>query len=298
LAKLNLQTSVGLSENALFTSSVNFTPRSGAEFGLGDAFDVDVTQLEWMPTDDQRHSVFVGKVDSVIGIEYKTRKASQRFGITPSLLHRYTAGTAVGIKARSKLFNEHIIVAGALTNGSFGTEQFHFAEEIDSNPFKTLSGRFAINVPVWGTLEVGGSGQIGVQDHVPGDGDKMWFLGVDLEYENGPFALRGQYLQGEAPGDDGAMAYALDLRDGGYLETSVFLTSMLGVLVRAEFRDASVSLAKERLYFTKSWRGTAGVRVAFNPNMILKAEYLYNGEYGEVPSIPNNLFTTSLVLAF
>jgi len=29
---------------------------------------------------------------------------------------------------------------------------------------------------------------------------------------------------------------------------------------------------------------------------VFKAEYLYNGEYGGIPQIKNNVFTTSLLL--
>src|SRR5215470_1996550 len=101
--ELNLGITAGLGPSALFTSSVNFTPRAGQNFSLGDSFDLDIAQLEWLPTDDGKTSIFVGKVDSVIGNEYKTRKASQRFGITPSLVARYTTGTAVGVKARTLL---------------------------------------------------------------------------------------------------------------------------------------------------------------------------------------------------
>ncbi|HEY5938093.1 MAG TPA: hypothetical protein VIU61_25760, partial [Kofleriaceae bacterium] len=99
--ELNLTVNAGLGAKALFSSSVNFTPRTGSEFRLGDSFDVDLVQVEWMPTSDGKTSIFVGKVDSVIGHEYKSRKAPQRFGITPSLLARYTTGTAVGLKART-----------------------------------------------------------------------------------------------------------------------------------------------------------------------------------------------------
>src|SRR4029079_10039712 len=97
--------------HALFTSSVNFTPRTGSDFRLGDSFDVDIVQLEWMPTEDGKTSIFVGKVDSVIGIEYKTRMAPDRVGITPSLITRYTTGSAVGIKARSKLAGDHLVLS-------------------------------------------------------------------------------------------------------------------------------------------------------------------------------------------
>ena len=44
--ELNLGITAGLGSSALFTSSVNFTPRSGSNFSLGDSFDVDIVQLE------------------------------------------------------------------------------------------------------------------------------------------------------------------------------------------------------------------------------------------------------------
>jgi hypothetical protein len=40
------------------------------------------------------------------------------------------------------------------------------------------------------------------------------------------------------------------------------------------------------------------LRVVFNENVALKAEYLHNGEYGGVPDITNDVFTSSLVLAY
>ncbi|MEO7731892.1 MAG: hypothetical protein ABIY55_13025, partial [Kofleriaceae bacterium] len=275
------------------------TPRAGANFSLGDSFDVDLVQLEWMPTSDGKTSIFIGKVDSVIGNEYKTRKASQRFGITPSLVARYTTGTAVGVKARTLLLDDHVVLAAAVTNGSFGTEQFHFFQETDSNNFKTLSGRAALRFPLaGGTLELGPSGQWGTQDGAPDNGGKMWFVGVDAELSTARLDLKAQWLKGKAPGDDTAMIYALDLKQGGYVEADVLVTSIIGVLGRAEFRDAEVRQGLERLYITKNWRATAGVRLIFNPNAVIKAEYSHNGEYGRMPSVPDDVVTTSAVMAF
>ena len=85
------------------SASINFVPRTGNDFSLGDAFDVDIAQVEWLPTESQRTSIFVGKMDPVFGIEYRDRKSDRRFGITPSLIARYTTGTALGIKMRTKL---------------------------------------------------------------------------------------------------------------------------------------------------------------------------------------------------
>jgi hypothetical protein len=297
--ELNLSVNAGLGPTALFTSSLNFTPRAGSNFGLGDSFDVDLVQLEWMPTEDGKTSIFVGKVDSVLGHEYKTRKSPQRFGITPSLVARYTTGTAVGVKARTLLAGDHLIVAAAVTNGSFGTEQFHFFQETDSNNFKTLSGRAALRFAVGGgTLELGPSGQWGTQDGTPDNGGKMWFGGVDAELTTARLDLKAQWLKGKAPGNDDTMTYALDLKQGGYVEADLLVTPVLGLLGRAEFRDAEVRQGLERLYITKNWRATAGARLIFSPNAMIKAEYSHNGEYGGTPSIPDDVFTTSAVMAF
>ena len=297
--ELNLNVNAGLGSRAVFTSSVNFIPRTGEEFEFGDAFDVDLAQLEWMPTADGKTSIFVGKVDSVVGIEYKTRKAPQRFGITPSLIARYTTGTAVGLKARTKLFDDHIILAAALTNGAFTTEQFHFLTETDANAFKTVSGRAALRMAIGsGTLEIGPSGSWGTQDGARDGTKKMWFAGADLELALTRFNLRASFLRGKAPGDEVTMAYSLDLKRGGFAEADIIVTPMIGILGRAEFRDATVQQGMERLYITKNWRATAGLRLIFNPNAIVKAEYSHNGEYGGTPSIPDDVITTSAVMAF
>jgi len=296
--ELNLTVNAGLGDKALFTSSVNFTPRTGTDFALGDSFDVDLAQLEWMPTDDGKTSIFVGKVDSVLGIEYRTRKAPQRFGITPSLLARYTTGTAVGVKVRSKLADDHIILAAAVTNGSFGTEQFHFFREIDTNSFKTLSGRGALRVPIGpATLEVGLSGQWGTQDGAPDGAGAMWFVGGDAELELGRLDVKAQWLRGRAPGDLVSMTYGLNLRPSGSIEADVIVTPVVGVFGRAEYRHADVNEGLERLYITRDWRATGGIRLAVHPNATIKLEYSHNGEYG-VPTIPDDDVTISAVLAF
>ncbi len=297
--ELNLTVNAGLGDRALFTSSVNFTPRTGTEFSLGDSFDVDVVQLEWMPTRDGKTSIFVGKIDSVLGLEYKTRKAPDRFGITPSLLARYTTGTAVGVKLRSKLADDHVILAAAVTNGSFGTEQFHFFRELDTNDFKTLSGRAALRWPLaGGTFEAGVSAQWGSQDGVPNGADAEWFVGGDAELSLDRIDVKAQWLTGRAPGDAVSMTYGLDLKHGGVLEADVIATSLIGVVGRIEFRHADVTEGFERLYITRNWRATAGLRFVLHPHATVKAEYLHNAEYDGVPSIPDDVVTASAVLTF
>jgi hypothetical protein len=299
--EVNLTLTSGLGETAVATASVNFLPRSGSNFALGDFIDVDLAQLEWMPTKSQKTSIFVGKFDSVIGIEYRERKASQRFGITPSLLARYTTGTALGLKVRHKMGDDDLfVIAGALTNGSFTTEQFHFYNEIDTNAGKTISGRASLKPPLPIEVEVGLSGSWGSQDRARTSDQAMWFYGLDLQLHVATLDFKAQYLKGKAPGDPMGDVYGLDLKGGAYGELNWMILPMFGVLARGEYRDALVWLdgatAENRLYVTKSWRATGGVRFAFSDRILLKAEYLWNGEYDNLPTIKNNVFTTSLVL--
>ena len=308
--EVNLTLTGALADNALATASVDFLPRSGREFSLGDAFEVDLAQLEWMPGPARRTSIFVGKVDSVIGLEYRERKARQRFGITPSLIARYTTGTPLGLKVRSKLGQGGwLVIAAALTNGSSSIEQFHFYDEIDSNAAKTVSGRIAV---VTGRrLELGVSGEYGAQDHAADSYGALWFLGADLQLHLGALEVKGEWLMGRGAGEDMAVydpahrPYGLRLNSGAYLEGDWMLTPIIGVLARGELRDARVWLGNpdapmggERLYITKNWRAVAGLRVVASEHVVFKAEYLHNGEYGAVPAIRDDVFTSSLVLSY
>jgi hypothetical protein len=313
--EVNLTLNAALSPSALATASVNFVPRSGHDFSIGDFVEVDLAQLEWMPTRDGRTSIFVGKVDSVIGIEYRERKASQRFGITPSLIARYTTGTPIGVKVRSKFFDgDRVVVAAAVTNGSSTTEQFHFYDEVDSNAGKTASGRVSLKPLPALDLEIGLSGEYGAQDRALDSLDPMWFWGVDLLGHVGAVDIKAQYLRGHSDGeradriyDPNHRPYGLDLKHGGYLEVDWMITPLIGVYGRGELRDALVWLGNpdstantgsDRLYITKSWRATGGVRAVINEHIVLKAEYLHNGEYGRIPPIANDVFTSSLLLIY
>ncbi len=309
--EVNLTLNAALARNALATASVDFLPRSGHEFSLGDFMEVDIAQLEWMPTVNGRTSIFVGKFDSVIGIEYRDRKSTQRFGVTPSLVARYTTGTPLGIKVRSKLGDdERVVIAAAVTNGSASIEQFHFYDEIDSNSGKTISGRVSVR-PFPLDLQIGLSGSWGPQDHALDNTNAMWFVGADLLAHLGRLDIKGEWLKGGAPGETGPVydpnhrPYGLALHYGGYLELDWMATPMFGFLARGDVRDADVWLGNpasltggERLYLTRSWRATGGLRVVVNEHIVAKAEYLHNGEYGGIPQIPDDVFTTSLVLSY
>jgi hypothetical protein len=298
--EINLTLRSALTPTALVTASLNFTPRTGSNFSLGDVFDADIAQIEWLPTDSQRTSIFVGKMDSVLGIEYRDRKSDKRFGITPSLLARYTTGTALGVKIRSKFgSNDWLVLAAALTNGSNTVEAWHFYDEIDSNAGKTASGRLSVRLPLPFWLELGASGSYGPQDRATDTAHPMWFVGGDLlAHIGGRVDLKAEYLKGGADGEASQGVYGLRLHGGGYLEMDAMLTSSFGLIGRGEYRDALVWLSDQRAYLTKGWRATGGVRWVATTRAVLKAEYLHNGEYGGIPNIADDVFTTSLVMGF
>jgi hypothetical protein len=305
--EINFRVTYQLAERALLRTSVNFVPRGPKmDFSLGDFFDADLAEFEYLVTEDGKTSFFAGKTLPVFGIEYKERKSDQRFGITPTLMHRYTAESQLGLKFRTKLLRDVLIAAGSVTNNSSSTEQFHFQSEIDRNSGKFLNGRLAISIPIGKMirsleghrLELGGSYEWGTQDWARNNADKMWFAGADLQYLSANFALKGQWMKGNAPGHVEDRAWKLDLHSSGYLELDWQLHSYVGVLARAEQRDALVTLGMERAYRTKQRRYTGGLRIVFNPHIVLKVEYFKNVEYGGIPSIDNDMFTSSLVLAY
>jgi hypothetical protein len=299
LNELNLSLRSSLGTSAIVSGSVNFTPRTGSDFRLGDSFDVDLAQIEWMPTQSQRTSIFAGKIESVLGVEYRDRKSNNRFGITPSLIARYTTGPALGLKLRTKFgADDWLVVAAALTNGSNTTEQFHFYDELDSNVGKTVSGRLSVRLPVGGGVEVGLSGSFGPQDRARDSAHPMWFVGPDLLAHFGRLDVKAQFLTGRSDGEQVDEIYGLRLHGGGYLELDAMLTPAWGVLGRIEYRDALVWQGSDRAYLTKSWRGTLGLRWVIAARATLKAEYLHNGEYGDIPSVRNDVFTSSLVLSY
>jgi hypothetical protein len=304
--EMHLGIGYALTDSAILRTSVNFMPRTGQEFSIGDFIEVDTAELEYVLTDDGNTSLFVGKSLPSFGIEYKERRSDQRFGITPSLVQRYTSGSQLGLKVRSKLLHDWLVLAGGVTNGSSVTEQFHFSSEVDNNNGKTLSGRLAVSAPV-GDLssfiagdrfEVGFSGEWGPQDRAADDGGDMWFLGVDVQYLGNGYALKAQGMRGGAPGRYADKAWGLTLRNSGYVEADWQVFGHLGLIARAEMRDALVTLGLERAYLTKSMRFTGGLRVPITAAIVAKAEYLNNREFGGIREFKNDVFTSSLVLAY
>ncbi len=73
----------------------------------------------------------------------------------------------------------------------------------------------------------------------------------------------------------------------------------LGLMARASLRNAIVTLGTDRIYITKQIQYTAGDRGwSSTRTSSSRLEYCHNQEYGGVPSFLDDIFTSSLVLAF
>jgi len=280
----------------LFETSIGFEPRSGQLGSSGDQFDVDLAYLEWVPFKARDLHVFAGKFESTFGIEYPHRKAPDRFGITPSLIHRYTAGTPTGLKLRGTTWKGRLTMNVALTNGSVNTESFgHFFNEIDTNGGKTVSGRVSLKLPVKPTFEVGASGVYGAQDLRPDNIDPYRQYGFDALFRKGGLTLRAEWLRALANRKRTPDVNWLDTK-GGYAEGSYQALSWLGVYLRGDFRQASLR-ADTNLYLSDTMRATVGLRLDPTPNVIAKAEYLrIKQRHG--PDLPDDVFTSSLIFKF
>jgi hypothetical protein len=293
---MNLGIAASIGPSLFFETSLGFEPRQGHLGSSGDQLDVDLAYLEWVPVQGLDLHVFAGKFESSVGIEYRNRKAPDRFGVTPSLISRYTVGTPTGLKVRGGFFDDRLVVNLALTNGGTFTEKFaHFYSEVDANAGKTGSGRISWLLPLPVKVELGGWAEVGAQDQQSSDVRLQWLAGADLSVSSGDFSFKGEFLRGHADGGGVDQAPRLTVT-GWYAEGTWQALPWLGLLARADRRKASL-LALPNLYLTDLMRLTGGLRFDITWNLIGKVEYLHLIEMTG-PAIPDDVFTGSLIFKF
>jgi hypothetical protein len=304
---LNLFAAVG--DELTFTGAVDFVPRSRnvsdpMGTALGDFLDVKLAYLEYIvPLSRMDLSIYAGKIDSVLGIEYRGQDAPDRISVTPSLICRYTCGRPLGLKARAKFFDGALVAALAVTNGSHVVEMFPFYDEIDVNQSKTVAGRLSYRLPLGSGLEIGASGAYGAQDNQTNDGVHQWHYGADLHLGWRDLDLAAEAVRGRAVGqsDPGQppcdVAPCLDYR-GAYGQIAYRALNWLMPYFRADWRRALHQSGASFLYFSDLMRFTGGLRLEIGTAVILKAEYTRVMEIGRVPDFPDDVVTSSLVLKF
>lgn len=291
-----------IGEDLLAEVSLNVEPRTGRLGSPGDLLDVDLAYIEYKALRGENElSLFAGKMEPVFGREYRTRKAPDRFGVTPSLIARYTTGTPTGLKVRGRVFDGGLVVAASVTNGGTMTEKFaHFTDEIDVNFFKTGAARVSTEhsldvgeLPVF--VDLGASGSIGAQDGQPTDDALQWQWGIDGKIVVGDLTAQLEYLRAHADGGGVNRAPSLQA-EGAYLELDYQILPWLGAVVRGDARRALL-FAYPNLYITDDVRAAVGLRFDWSWNLIGKIEYLRIQELTG-PEIDDDVVTSSFIVRF
>jgi outer membrane murein-binding lipoprotein Lpp len=299
----------GIGERAKVGFAVDALPRTRLMSDvrgllLGDFLDVKLAWAEYrLPLSSVALTFSAGKFDPVLGVEYRTQEAPLRLTVTPSLLCRYTCGRPLGVKVRSELLQGALTFNVALTNGSSLLETFAFHTETDTNLMKTLSARAAWHLPVGAGLEVGASGSAGAQDAQPANGVLQWHYGLDVHGDWNDVVFAAEFVRGRAEGQTEPdmpacnLAPCIDYR-GAYGQVGYRWTNWLEPYVRVDWRRALHRSGASFVYISNLARASLGARLELDPAVVLKAEYVWNQELGRIPSFPNDVIVSSLVVRY
>jgi hypothetical protein len=257
--------------------------------------------------------LFVGKFDSVFGIEYLENQSPLRIGVTPSLLARYTTGTSIGAKAFYHLPIEPL--ASAVSLNLSATNSAPFVEALTSADVSrtghlALTGRLGYELNLPGLqIKLGGSALSAARNDQGDPHARVSAWGTDARLSFAGLALSGEFIhldEDRGPAADkltGAgpqvIASGFHVR-GGWAQLTYLLpvaNSLFRrtfVLVRGEERRGwfeGFSHVRER-------RLTVGIRLDLGDSVALKAETLLNREYEGAPTVDNDVRCASLVWAF
>ena len=106
---LNMGLFAAVRDDLTMTASIDFVPRGRdvsvpGDRALGDFLDVKLAYVDYLvPIDRFELTLSAGKIDSVLGVEYRSRETPDRLTVTPSLLCRYTCGAPLGLRARAEI---------------------------------------------------------------------------------------------------------------------------------------------------------------------------------------------------
>jgi len=296
------------SSPVMIFTRVQFLPRFS---GAGDSTRLYVEQAfgRITPFDTHELTLSVGKFDSVFGVEYQDNQANVRTGITPSLSARYTTGTSVGAKVFYRL--QIPALASALSLNVAATNSGNMVESLQSPDVSVagmpvFSGRlgYELNPPVI-QLKLGVSGLRGPRNDQRDRDEDQYMWGYDARIFVAGFALAGEYVhvnEDEGVGPKVTALGTFPLASGFHarvfwLQASYTPPLEVGPLrrvspyARYECRhawfDGFVPIMVDRI--------TAGLRLDFWDNLIVKGEVLVNRELQGAPTVPNNVYTSSVV---
>ena len=325
-----LPRSAGIGGNASFLVNtidfdVNYQPATAPlflfaraqlvpRFGAGSDTRVVVEQAfgRLLPFADYELALFLGKFDSVFGIEYLDNQANLRTGITPSLIARYTTGQSIGAKVfyRKQIPFLWMAVSTnlAVTNQGTLVETLQPADA-SLTGVPVVSGRLGIEINLpFIEVKAGASGMYGPRNdqHESGVTQRMW--GIDLRVVRGGLALSAELVDvlQDAGGFDkldglGPQTIASGFAArGGYVQAAYSLSLGQGAFRKltgygrygrrhAQF-EAFTPITVDRI--------TAGLRLDLWESLLIKAEVLVNRELAGTPEVPNNVLTSSVVYSW
>jgi hypothetical protein len=267
----------------------------------GDRLDVELAYIEYQPKlDNLDLRIQAGKVDSVLGIEYRSQDAPRRLTVTPSLIGRYTSGRELGIDAR--LVSGPISASAALVNGDFFDRRFEPTPSLHANALPTGAAHLQYTLPVGNGLEVGVSGAVGPQTNQPDLDILQWHIGFDLRLTDfHQFDVQAEYVQGLLQGKTVSptpcdAAPCLDYK-GAYLLVDHRVSPHFTPYARIDWRDAVHENGATFVYESHVLRQTIGARLSLTSRILWKLEYTFNEELDNIPSFADDIITTSVVVA-
>jgi hypothetical protein len=264
------------------------------------------------PFSDHELMLFVGKLDSVFGIEYLENQAPLRTGVTPSLLARYTTGTALGAKLLYRLQLAPLLSAVSLnvaaTNNAPFSDALQASEaSLTGRPVLSARAGYELNLPGI-QLKLGGSGMRGPRNDQADREALQRAWGADLRANAFGISLSGEYLhldqdQGVGPKLTGAGPgfIASEFRVRGFW-------GQLAITAPWSFRVLRRTIVYGRGEQRRAWfegfstvevrRFTIGARLDLWESLALKGELLLNREVDGAPDVDNDVWAASAVWSF
>lgn len=282
----------------------------------GDATRVDLQQAfgRVSPFKNHEFALFLGRFDSVFGIEYLENEANLRTNITPSLIARYTTGHGLGAKAFYRfqlptLWSAISFNVAATNNGT----RIEALSPIDANLKAALvgSGRLGYELNLQALqIKAGLSGLYGPRNDQRGTAARQMAVAVDFRLNAFGLALAGELLWLHDEGGTGTEKFVGQsaprelLTDfnvmGGWARAAYTLpwkgTVFTGVTVYGRYDRRAGTFKGFPTIETD--RFTAGARIDLFDTLALKAEYLVNRELSGAANVDNDVFTSSAVFTW
>lgn len=286
---VNLQLHASVGDEVQLHAMVDLLPRERTvtQFALGDFLDVKLAWARWARKFGFGElTVWAGKVDPVLGVEYRFQEAPDRLTVTPSLLCRYTCGRALGLRGKLLLLDESLEVLVGVTNGSNQLELQPWGAESGFNLSPMLSGRVGVLLPFKKGVELSVNGAVGVQDRQSDPTVWQFHAGASARVDLSTIFFTAEGGFGRAAGKTGLInevpvacaAASCLLYRSAYLLAGWRAALWLVPYARIDWRSGTMQAGREWFYESLRVRVTAGLKVEPVRRLTIKAEYTVNRE--------------------